>query len=375
MLPENGLSGPDPIRISPVQVIKTRSSVGSNRIIRDNNGTMNAPAPINVRPIDYRPLSLSLLLHALLLVLLASWLVGNRPGTPGDQIRRGAVVLAVTNPDQTAEYLDEADVAETQPAADGSLSPDVAAEPPPPLDQPLPDDLPGMAPVQSVDAGQLADVPQNRFPNQKVELSKDDLAAIAREQRELANQAAPGPEATVHVFGSGELTGRRFVFVIDRSKSMGSQGLGVLNRAEVELSAAINQLEPHHQFQIVAYNDRTITIARRAMLPATEENKRRVPAFLGELVALGPTQHYSGLVAAIAFQPDVVVLMTDGGYPQLNGNQLHEIQLMTRGRVQIHALQFGSGPLQQRENFMMRLARENDGTYQYIDVNQWRESP
>lgn len=336
---------------------------------------MNTPVPSNARRIDYRPLSLSLVLHVLALALLAVLLVHRQAGTPGDQVRRGAVVLAVVSPDRPVEYLDDSDVSENQPAVNSSAAEPEVAEPPPPMEQLLQNELPGVTPVQSVDAGQMANVPQNSFPNQNVELSKEDLAAIAREQRELANQQAPGPAATVRVFGSGELTGRRFVFVIDRSKSMGAQGLGVLNRAEAELSATIDQLEDHHQFQIVAYNDRTITIARRALLPATEENKRRVPAFLSELVALGPTQHYSGLVAAIAFQPDVVVLMTDGGYPQLNGNQLQEIQLMTRGRVQIHALQFGSGPLQQRDNFMFRLARENGGTNQYIDVNQWRESP
>ena len=194
---------------------------------------------------------------------------------------------------------------------------------------------------------------------------------IAKEQRELKALQPKGPPASISVFGSGELKGQRFVFVIDRSQSMGSQGLGVLKRAVKELSTAINQLEDYHQFQIVAYNDRTITMSRREMLPASEFNKKQAPEFINGLIAFGGTSHDYGLYAALAFHPDVVVLMTDAGFPELNGGQLNEMKIMSRGKVQIHTIQFGSGPFQVDDNFMKQLALQSQGSFRYIDVNQW----
>ena len=147
--------------------------------------------------------------------------------------------------------------------------------------------------------------------------------------------------------------------------------LGVLKRAVKELSTAINQLEDYHQFQIVAYNDRTITMSRREMLPASEFNKKQAPEFINGLIAFGGTSHDYGLYAALAFHPDVVVLMTDAGFPELNGGHLNEMKIMSRGKVQIHTIQFGSGPFQVDDNFMKQLALQSQGSFRYIDVNQW----
>ena len=46
------------------------------------------------------------------------------------------------------------------------------------------------------------------------------------------------------------MTGRRFVFILDRSQSMGGQGLGVLSQAQNELSEAISRLQENHQLLI-----------------------------------------------------------------------------------------------------------------------------
>ena len=91
------------------------------------------------------------------------------------------------------------------------------------------------------------------------------------------------------------------------------------------------------------------------------------------LVAFGATKHENGLSAGLAFRPDILVFMTDGGLPVLNGGQIEAMTKMAGRKTQIHCLQFGSGPNQQRENFMMELATETGGSYRYINVMDWKK--
>ena len=151
---------------------------------------------------------------------------------------------------------------------------------------------------------------------------------------------------------------------------MGEQGLGVLKQARTELANAINGLKPNHEFQIVVYHNSTATISKRQLLTAEQQNKNLVPGFLNNLVAFGGTNHQNGLYAALAFQPDVVVMMTDGGSPELHAGHL-EALTRAAGRTQIHTIQFGSGPQPHDRHFLMNLAGMNSGTYRYVDVRQW----
>lgn len=326
----------------------------------------------DIQKSSWRPFGLSLGLHTLLIVLLLVLINRIPQQKDGDDLRRGSLVLALNQVDQPTDYLTEDDTPNAEPSQPPAAElADATMAPPPKIEIPQLPELPGQAAVETMDVNNMADVPKNATKPTEFTLSEDDLKMIAKEQRELKAQQPAGPPASISVFGSGQLTGRRFVFVIDRSKSMGSQGLGVLNRAVQELATAINQLEETHQFQIVAYHDRTITMSRRALLPASDFNKQQAPKFIDGLMAFGGTSHQNGMSAALAFQPDIVVLMTDAGFPELHGGHLKEIAIMSRGNVQIHTIQFGSGPLQRTDNFMKRLAVQSQGSFRYIDVNQW----
>jgi len=123
----------------------------------------------------------------------------------------------------------------------------------------------------------------------------------------------------------------------------------------------------------VGYHERTVTMSSRNLLDATKANQQQVAGYIGSLAAFGGTEHENGLVAALTFQPDVVVLMTDGGYPELNAGQLRLIERMAGKKTEIHCIQFGIGPLQTTQNFMMKLASQNNGSFRYIDVNHWKQ--
>jgi hypothetical protein len=340
---------------------------------------MSQQAPLNSKPWNWRPIGMSFLTHVFLVFFLI--LLGycySSPGSGDGELRRAGIVLSVQTDDRETKYLDETDLAqETESDAEIEQS-NPAAVPPPAISSQFeaPDrpELPGFESLTDtdIDANQMAVVP-NANSASEYELSESDLKLIKSEQRLLRLRAPKGDPATISVFGSGGMTGRSFVFVIDRSHSMGSQGLGVIMAARKELSAAINQLQPHHHFQIVGYHERTVTMSNRQLLPATPENQAAVPGHIANLSAFGSTNHENGLIAAAAFKPDVIVLLTDGGYPELNAGQLSMIKRIVPKGCQIHCVQFGIGSLQKKLNFMTRLADQNDGTFRYIDVSEWKK--
>ncbi|MFK7766567.1 MAG: hypothetical protein AB8B55_05050 [Mariniblastus sp.] len=328
----------------------------------------------------WRPISMSLLTHFLLVVfLIALGYSAGSQGTP-DQVRRGGIVLTAQTEENETEYLTPEDLPQNNSesatsaaaAPASSDAPPALASPVEPLDRP---EFTGAEAVESTefDANQMANVPAKVNSNAQYQLTEQDLRLIRADRRFLKSQEPIGDPVTVRVFGSGGLTGRSFAFVIDRSQSMGSSGLDVIYASRKQLSAAINQLESHHLFQIIGYHETTTVVSKnRRMLNATDENKNAVPKFIDSLTAYGATNHKNGLVAALAFKPDVIVLMTDGGYPELNSTELKMMNRFAEG-CQIHCIQFGLGPLQTKINFMTRLAEQNNGTFKYIDVREMRK--
>ena len=324
------------------------------------------------------PLGMSFVLHAAFTLLLVCWFFSNPPRQSEQRTRRGGIVIAVDNADQPPEYLTEESVLDnlteeaqptTAPPVAASSAPTIALE-----TVHLPERV-GFVPAESLvlDASQMSVVPGKSDLKSEYQLSPEDLKMIEADRKLIKSRQPVGNPTSISVFGSGQLTGRDFVFVLDRSKSMGSSGLGVLTASRTELSSAIAGLEAHHHFQIVGYHDRTVTMSRRQLLPADDTHKAMVAEFIGNLVAFGGTEHENGLLAALAFQPDVIVLMTDGGYPELNSGQLKLIQRLAGDKTEIHCLQFGAGPKSPKRNFMSTLAEQNHGRFQYIDVNQWKE--
>ena len=115
-----------------------------------------------------------------------------------------------------------------------------------------------------------------------------------------------------------------------------------------------------------------MTISKRQLLDATDENKALVKPFLQRLAAFGGTEHNYGINAGLAFRPDSVVLLTDGGYPGISTTQLKQIRRIV-GKAEFHCIQFGLGPQQESVNFMTRIASQCNGTFRYIDVRDWDE--
>jgi hypothetical protein len=179
-----------------------------------------------------------------------------------------------------------------------------------------------------------------------------------------------GGKARTSLFGAvGE--GFKFVYVFDRSASMGGSGQESLRAVKAEFSASLKNLDTVHQFQIIFYNERP-TVFNPSGSPgrlafATEKNKERAIRFVESIKADGGTEHEDALKAAIRLKPDVIFFLTDADDPKLSSAQLEEIQRMAAG-IRINAIEFGAGPKPKKVSFLADLARQNGGDYVYVDV-------
>lgn len=317
-------------------------------------------------------LAISLCLHGLLLLIAVLLFSILRSPTPDEPIRRGSIVLTSIDENQQEDFLTEEDAEEAMedPAVAAAAAASQAA---PSIDIPEIESFPGPPPVDpSPNAIEMANESFVDQPTHQFELSKEELEDIAREQRRLKSRQPKGDPISINVFNGTKMSGRRFVFILDRSQSMGGDGLGVLYQAQRELTAAVNQLQPNHEFQIVAYHSRTVTVSERRMLTASDKNKALVKPFMERLAAFGATEHSYGINAGLAFRPDSVVLLTDGGYPGLTAAELKQIR-KAAGKAEFHCIQFGMGKLQKPADFMTRLASQGDGTFRYINVRDWEK--
>jgi hypothetical protein len=182
----------------------------------------------------------------------------------------------------------------------------------------------------------------------------------------------PGGKAHTSMFGI-EAEGYKFVYVLDRSASMGGPGAAALKAAKAELIASLNNLERTHQFQIVVYNDRPTMFnptgdPQRAVF-ATEQNKEEAAKFIESIAPFGGTQHDDALVMAVKLCPNVIFWLTDADDPKLGAAKQERVNRMAAG-ITIHAVEFGGGPQADANNFLVKIARESGGKHAYVDVSK-----
>ncbi len=181
-------------------------------------------------------------------------------------------------------------------------------------------------------------------------------------------------KARVRVFGT-EGHGYKFVYVFDRSGSMGGSGRNALRAAKNELLGSLDSLQRNHQFQIVFYNQKPWQFnpsGRPGQLAfGTDRNKELARRFIGSITADGATRHEEALRLAIRMRPDVIFFLTDADEPRLSSEQIRRIARAAAG-ITINAIEFGYGPQQDKDTFLARLARSCGGQYGYIDVSQFK---
>jgi hypothetical protein len=227
----------------------------------------------------------------------------------------------------------------------------------------------GAVPTPIASAQELATGTRSgaRLSGARIAGEGDDEQAIAEEQERLRPRLPTTASTQISLFGSAPATGRSFVFLIDRSKSMGANGLDAIDASQRELRQALSALREEHSFQVIAYNFKPIFVDQRTLLPATQDNKARADAFLSQFGGFGATEHDMAIHTALRLTPDVIFVLTDGGDPWLSDSQLAAIRQRAAGRTTIHCVQFGLGQIPQAHPFLRTLAEQNGGSYRYVD--------
>jgi len=147
------------------------------------------------------------------------------------------------------------------------------------------------------------------------------------------NQRAQSDGKSATFFGT-KASGRRFVFVVDRSTSMeyGSQNFvsrELFDRYDVaksELMNAIDSLQPHQEFFVLMFAHNTMAMFQNKpvdrdqrdfdfeMISATNNNKVRFQAWLDK-TRMGPgTDPRLALEIAIDMKPDAIFMLSDGAF-------------------------------------------------------------
>jgi hypothetical protein len=194
---------------------------------------------------------------------------------------------------------------------------------------------------------------------------------------DMLDEPADRPELTTDLASTSmfgvEATGRKFVYVFDRSGSMGEPANRPLAAAKAELIQSLERLESVHQFHLIFYNTETRvfnpTGVRGRLVFGTDENKEAARRFIASISAEGGTNHYDPLLVAVRLRPDVIFLLTDGEQKDdLAGDDLAHIRRVNDGIAQIHVIQFASTPY--ASNSLKQLAAENRGQHTYYDIRK-----
>ena len=169
-----------------------------------------------------------------------------------------------------------------------------------------------------------------------------------------------------------ESEGYKFVYVFDRSGSMGGHGGAPLAGAKAQLIASLEKLGQTHQFQIIFYNERPSVFNPSGtpgrLVFGNDSNKYLAKQFVNGIIADGATEHEDALAMALRMAPDVIFFLTDADEPRLNVRQLAHIARINKGTV-INAIEFGFGAGRVGE-FSGAAGHENGGKHVYVDISQ-----
>ncbi len=188
----------------------------------------------------------------------------------------------------------------------------------------------------------------------------------------------PGqPRAAGHTsrttFMSMEAEGSSFVYLIDRSASMGDGRVGSrLNYAVTQAQASLRHLDDNTRFQILFYNHDVlpfrITGKAEQMHFATDQNKTLANRFLGGVGATGNTESAKAIIRALGYGPDVIFFLSDS-QSNLNYVDLDRIKRRNGGSVSINVIEFAPTPGDPTKNNLRQLASQNNGKYQFVSTN------
>lgn len=178
---------------------------------------------------------------------------------------------------------------------------------------------------------------------------------------------SPGLPA-VGLFGL-EAEGRRVVYVLDRSASMGSGDASPLAASKRELLRSLAALSDVQQFHLIFYNHRPRLFSPNGgsgrLVFATDENRRGAESFVESIRSDGGTDHSEAIRAAMRLGPDLVFMVTDGdGHDDISVEDVERLERLLGG-TKLVVIQFAAGAGGSPR--LAELARRSGGSSKSLD--------
>ncbi len=174
-----------------------------------------------------------------------------------------------------------------------------------------------------------------------------------------------GKEGTASFFNI-DTHGRRIVYVLDGSASMGRHG--AMEAACRELAASLRRLPAGARFQIIVYNQHA-----NPLLPQYADWLKPTPAIVNEAcaalarqVAEGSTDHGPAPEMALRLKPDVIFFLTDAD--DLTPEHVQLVESLNQDHATMHTIELTTRNRERTWMPLQVLARQNGGTYQAVDL-------
>ena len=168
------------------------------------------------------------------------------------------------------------------------------------------------------------------------------------------------PEEGVSFFGT-KSKGSRFVFVIDKSGSMGDKKKFV--RAKRELIKTLRALPKNSRFMIYFFDEGSEQMPVNNMMAAVPRNISWAEDWVNSVGMGGGTDPRKALKSGFSLKPDTVWLLTDGVFNNDSGvlAQIRSANPKSIARINTLAIMDRGG-----EKVLKQIAKENDGTYRFV---------
>lgn len=175
------------------------------------------------------------------------------------------------------------------------------------------------------------------------------MAADVSAATELAARRAGAGDGTGAGVGSDggdaffglQPIGRRFVYVLDCSRSMNhphnTDAKTRFKRMKLELVRSVGSLAPEMEFFLLFFNDFPIAMPASVPVPAVPRVQQQYLQWMSTLKAEGNTEPLTALQIALRLQPDVIYFLTDGSFTY---RVEQEILGLPSGRTKIHTFAF-----------------------------------
>lgn len=225
-----------------------------------------------------------------------------------------------------------------------------------------------LQPVSMESGSFLSATLSSPFPDDPAELSQpvrltntDASSPKTAEGSNVGAQQRAGAGGQSAGFFGVEAEGSRFVYIVDASGSMRGDRF---QRACAELVRSISELSSHQGFYVFFFNSVTYPLfypaAAPSLVPATDENKRRLVQWISQARADGDTYPKTALFTALAMRPDVIFVLSDGKFPERTVRRVTE---RNESKVVIHSIGFGK---RAAEEVLQSLAQQNGGHYRFV---------